>query len=224
MKIPFIDIHTHCKVNSEDIKSICNLFLQDVDIMVDVKFPFSAGIHPWHTSCFSPQQVDSMLNSLMGQPKLMAIGETGLDKVCSANYDLQVMIFELHIKFAEMLRKPLIIHTVKTWNDMVGYLKHLKVPFVLHGYNMRYELTKQILDIGGYFSLGKSVLQITPSLLKSVQFMPLTSLLIESDNSNVEICLIYHEVSKILGISLEELKFQVYENYRTLFFNFESCG
>lgn len=219
MNIPFIDIHTHYPVNSEGIIAVPSLFLQDIDVEKDIKTPFSAAVHPWHAAKFTPEQVSVMLQNLIKQPGLIAIGETGLDKVCTAGYQQQKMLFELHIEFAENHHKPLIIHAVKSWNELLVYLRRVKIPFIIHGYSAGIELTKQLIDLECYFSIGKSSLRITPRFREALQIIPPASLFLETDESPVTILEIYHEVSKILDISLEQLKIQINKNYKSLFFN-----
>jgi len=215
--IPFIDIHTHHPVNSEEIHSVSSLFLQEVDLQINKNTPFSAAIHPWHAAQFSPVQVSAMLENLTNRPGLIAIGETGLDKVCTVDYELQKLLFELHLGFAEKHRIPLIIHAVKSWNELIVYLKRAKVPFIFHGYTGGIELTKQLINLGAYFSAGKSALRITPRFREAIQIIPLPSLFLETDDSLIDIREIYHEVAKIRGIPLEELKIQINKNYENLF-------
>lgn len=216
MNIPFIDIHTHHPQNSAEIRSVQNLFLQDIELEKDLNFQFSAALHPWHAANFSAEQVSVMLKNLENKPGLIAIGETGMDKVCTADFQHQKRLFELHLEFAEKLRKPLIIHAVKSWNELIGYRKRSKVPFILHGYSAGTELTKQLTGLGCYFSVGKSVLQITPRFRESIKIIPLTSLFLETDDSSVNIIEIYAEVSKILGLTLDELKIQIDNNFNNL--------
>ena len=213
MNIPFIDIHTHHPVNTEEIISVSSLFLQDVDLQNRISAPFSAAIHPWHATRFSLEQVSGMLENLTKQPGFIAIGETGLDKNCAADYQCQKTLFELHLKFAEKHSKPVIIHAVKSWNDLIGYLSHTKVPVILHGYSAGIELTKRLIDLKCYFSVGKSALQITPRFREAIQIIPLTSLFLETDDSKVTITEIYHEVSKIMDLPLEKLKIQINRNW-----------
>ncbi|HEY3387982.1 MAG TPA: TatD family hydrolase, partial [Prolixibacteraceae bacterium] len=203
MKIPFIDIHTHLPVNSEEITSVQSLFLQDVDFNSALNLPFTAAIHPWHAEKFATEHVSSMLQNLMKQPGLIAIGETGLDKICPADYLRQKLLFELQLEFAEDHHLPLIIHTVKSWNDLLVYLKHSSVPFVLHGYSSGMELTKQLIDLGCYFSVGKSVLKISPRFRESLQIIPRSSLFLETDDSFENITKIYQETAAILDIQLD---------------------
>ena len=217
MNTPFIDIHTHHPVNSEEIISVPSLFLQDVDSKNDIIRPFSTAIHPWHAASFSPEQVRSMLESVIKHPGLIAIGETGLDKVCSADFQQQKLLFELHLDFAENHHKPLIIHAVKSWNELILYLKHAKVPFIFHGYSGGVELTKQLVDIGCYFSVGMSVLKMTPRFRDAFQIIPLTSLFIETDDSPSGIREIYQKASEILNIPLDQFKIQLNQNFKNLF-------
>lgn len=217
MNIPFIDIHTHHPMNSEEILSVPSLFLQDIDFKNVINTPFSAAIHPWHAAKFFPEQVRAMLDALIEQPGLIAIGETGLDRVCTANFQQQKLLFELHLEIAENHSKPLIIHAVKSWNDLILYLKKAKVPFILHGYTGGMELTKQLIDLGCYFSVGKLVLQMTPRFLEAFQLIPLTSLFLETDESSSDIREIYQKASEILNIPLDQFKIQLIQNFKKLF-------
>lgn len=216
LNIPFIDIHTHHPVNSEEILSVPSMFLQDIDLHHELNGPFSSAIHPWHAAKFAPIKVIGMLEGLIRQPGLFAIGETGLDKACSTEFKSQKVIFEIHLAFAEEFRKPLIIHAVRSWNDLIGYIRHASVPFILHGYSEGIELTKRLIDLGCYFSLGKSVLRLMPRFRETIQIIPLSSLFFETDDSHVIIGDIYKEAEKILGISLDDLKIQINKNFYKL--------
>jgi len=217
VNIPYIDIHTHHPQISEEILTIQSLFLQDIDLQKDIKFQFSAAIHPWHATKFTQEQVRAMLEKLANQPELIAIGETGLDKVCAADYQRQKILFELHLEFAEKYHKPVIIHAVKSWNELMGYLKMANIPVILHGYSAGKELTKQLIGLGCYFSVGKSILNISPDFREAIQTIPLTSLFLETDDSPATIIEIYTEVSKVLGLLPDELKIQIYENFKLMF-------
>lgn len=217
MSTPFIDIHTHHPLNSEEILSVPSLFLQDIDFKKVINNPFSAAIHPWHAAEFLPGQVRTMLEALIKQPGLIAIGETGLDRICTADFQQQKLLFELHLEFAENQHKPLVIHAVKSWNDLIPYLKKAKVPYILHGYSGGTELTKQLIDLGCYFSVGKLVLQMTPRFREAFQLIPLTSLFLETDDSPSDIREIYQKASEILNIPLDSFKIQLNQNFKDLF-------
>lgn len=217
MKIPFVDIHTHHPKDSAEIISVESRFLQNIDPQKNTNSPFSAAIHPWHTASYSLEQVEVMLEAVIKKPELIAIGETGLDKSYKTDYQHQKQVFGLHLEFAQRHSKPVIIHAVRSWNEIIEYLKHSKTPSILHGYSAGVVLTKQLIGLGCYFSVGKSVLQITPRFRESLQIIPLTSLFMETDDSQADIREIYSEVSKLHNITMEDLKIQVYKNFRNLF-------
>ena len=214
MDFPYIDIHSHHSIEKQGIITVQSYFLQDVNISITTSF--TAGIHPWHVTGFSIDQVKAMLENLIVHQGLIGIGETGLDKVCSSDYDHQKRIFEVHLGYAEKYNFPIVIHTVKAWNDMIGYLKKIHVPFILHGYRTGMDITRQLIQIGAYFSLGISVLNTNLRFKEVIKAIPLTSLFLETDESTVPIEDIYQELSKIRGISIDELKCQIYENYINL--------
>ena len=217
MKTPFIDIHTHHSGNSDQVITVQNLFLQDIDFSLEINFPFSAAIHPWHSDGFEVNEVTNMLDKLSMQKKLLAIGETGLDKACAADSNQQKRIFELQLDFAEANHKPLIIHAVKSWNDLTKYFKRVKVPVILHGYSGNFILTKQLIELGCCFSIGKSVMRPTPDQEQVIQLIPLSSLFIETDESQIPIEEIYVQISRILDISLDTLKTQIHKNFNSIF-------
>ena len=217
MNIPYIDIHTHNPVDSAEIKSVPALFLQDIELHKNPNTLFSAAVHPWHATKFNTNQVLQMLENGLRQPGFIAVGETGLDKKCNADYHQQKSVFKLHLEFAEKHHKPVIIHAVKSWNELIGSIKPIKVPVILHGYSEGIELTKQLIDMGCYFSLGKSVIKLSLRLREAIKIIPHSVLFLETDDSLLDIKEIYHEVSSILGLSTDELKIQINQNFNTLF-------
>ncbi len=219
LKIPFVDIHAHRPRKSEEVITVQSLFLQDIYSNDQINIPFSAAIHPWHAADFKPSEVTAMLENLITQKKLFAVGETGLDKVCTADYQQQKRIFEIHIDFAETQHKPLIIHSVRSWNELISSLKRVKVPSILHGYSEGLPLTRQLIEMGCYFSLGKSALHPAPRFIEAIKIIPLTSLFLETDETGKPIEKIYQEISSILNHPLELLRNQIYSNFITLFSN-----
>ena len=217
MKTLYIDIHTHHSGNSEQVIAVQNLFLQEINLSSEISFPFSAAIHPWHSSGFDLKEVSLMLEKLKTQKKFFAIGETGLDKVCAADYTQQRKLFELQVNFAEANHKPMIIHTVKSWNDIISTLKRAKVPCILHGFTGGLILTKQLIELGCYFSIGKSVMQLNPNHREAIQTIPLKSLFLETDESQIPIEEIYLQFSKVLNLPVDTLKTQIQENFNSIF-------
>jgi TatD DNase family protein len=215
MDFPYIDIHTHHRKELPGITSVQSYFLQDVNPSITT--PFTAGIHPWHVTRFSIDEVVAMLENLIGHKELIGIGEIGLDRACSSDYLLQKRIFELHLSFAEKYNLPIVIHAVKSWSEIIAYLKRVTVPFILHGYSANMAITRQLIQIRAIFSLGASILKPNPGFHQVIKAIPLSSLFLETDESPLQIEIIYMELSKILGIPIDQLKYQIYDNYIHLF-------
>ena len=217
MTFPFIDIHTHHPVFSEGIISVPSLFLQDIDFNHPLTYPFTAGIHPWHAEKFNLDDINIMLEYLTNQPGLIALGETGLDKKCNSDFNLQKTVFGLHVKFAVKYHKPLIIHCVKSCNEMIAASKKLNVPFILHSFNGNVELTKHLIRHGFCFSIGKAIVKNNVRIRESIQIIPATSLFFETDDELRDIGEIYNVASSILQCSVEDLKSQVFSNFNRIF-------
>lgn len=217
MTSPFIDIHTHQPVYTEDVISVSSLFLQDVEINQPLTYPFSTGIHPWHADKIDLDEIKKRLENLISQPELIAIGETGLDKKSQVDIDLQKRVFELHIEFAEKIHKPLIIHSVNSWNEIIACQKKSNISFILHGFNANIELTKQLIHHGFCFSIGSAILKEKVKLRESVKIIPITSLFFETDDEILDIREIYKTSALILKCSVEELKHQLFANYNRIF-------
>ncbi len=217
MSVPFIDIHTHHPVRSEEIISVPSFFLQDIHTSKAINYPFTAGIHPWHADKFNPDEIKNMLKYLASQKELIAIGETGLDKKCQVDISIQKTVFELHIEFAELIKKPLIIHCVKCLDDIIAYKKKSTMQFILHGFNGNPELTRQLIRQGFYFSTGRAVLRQNVKLRDSIKIIPPDSLFLETDDEIMNISEIYDAVALILNCSPDDLKHQIFTNYNRIF-------
>ena len=217
MRIPYIDIHTHHSGNSEEVISLRSLFLQEIDSTVEITFPFSTAIHPWHSDKIGIGEVGTMLEDLCSQKNLIAIGETGLDKICAVDLELQKKVFAIQIDFAEKYHKPIIIHTVKSWNELIPLFKQIKVPIILHGYSAGLTLTKQLTDLGCYFSFGKSMLNPPARLLEAIQLIPLTRLFLETDESLIPIEQVYQKMADTISLPLDLLKKRIHNNFTALF-------
>ncbi|MDE6197035.1 MAG: TatD family hydrolase [Muribaculaceae bacterium] len=118
---------------------------------------YSVGIHPWSTA----QQVDdgtiAALDSLAADPRVVAIGETGLDKKRGGSPECQERIFLHHAALAEKLHKPLIIHCVGRYGRIMELRRQLAPSqlWVIHGFSGKEELARQLVAAGFGISLGR---------------------------------------------------------------------
>lgn len=186
----FTDIHSHHKII--DDKTIINLnYNEDVDI----KGFYSIGIHPWHTSdsSFNLDEALKNLKEKAEKENIVAIGECGIDKLRGADLDIQKQIFEQHIVLSESLNKPLIIHAVKSFDEIIR-LKKLYKPkqaWIIHGFRGNSETASMLLKNGFFLSFGEHFNN------KSVCIVPNDCIYYETDESNLSITDIYNNIESI---------------------------
>lgn len=162
--------------------------------------PVSAGLHPWYIGADWEVQFD-LLTSIAQEQRVVMIGEAGLDKVCQTDFELQKEVFLQQSELAEQLRKPLIIHCVKAWQEMMAFHKTSvpSVPWIIHGFRGKPELAEQLLAEGFYLSFGEHF------NAESVRRTPLNRLCTETDESPQAIEDIYSAIAEIKGCTTEEL-------------------
>lgn len=213
MHFSYIDIHTHHPIKEPQVFKLPNVIFGKENVL---KSSCSIGIHPWYL----PEQLDNSLAALYSeaaQSDVLAIGECGLDKVCDTEWSLQVYVFEKQIQLANDLQKPLIIHCVRAYQEIMQILKEKKVnvPVIFHGFNKKYELGDSILKKGYYLSLGKSILNGTQDEL--IQKADVTKIFLETDDKSTNIVDIYTYFCAARKISLEQLQNQLFQNFINVF-------
>lgn len=168
---------------------------------------YSVGLHPWDISNDWRTQMAKLLVMALHTHVLM-IGETGLDKKNSpASIETQLEVFREHIRLSELIRKPLIIHCVKAFDELLATRKETKatLPWIVHGFRGGVEQWQQLSRAGLHVSLGK---HYDTELIKH---LPLHQLLLESDDTT-ELDTVYDRASHDTGISIPELRAHVGNN------------
>ncbi len=93
---------------------------------------FSAGIHPNDAGRNIPNQFD-WLEEISKHKNCVAIGECGLDGIIDVNDSIQEDVFYRQIELANERNKPLIIHCVRRFSQLIPLKKKAKVPMIVHG-------------------------------------------------------------------------------------------
>lgn len=97
----------------------------------------SAGIHPWFLSDNDMEAQIKWLESVLSSDRrVLAVGEAGLDKLCQTPFDVQQKAFNASIRLSEKHRLPLIIHTVRCFNELIALKKEVRPsqPWIIHGF------------------------------------------------------------------------------------------
>ena len=211
----FYDIHTHRAnpQNNDDCTRIIN-----VDVLQFEKTKalcehsvFSCGIHPWDSENSEAQMAHLM--KIASNSRIVAIGETGLDKQRGTLLDTQLSVFKKQIELSENLHKPLIIHCVKAWNELINVRRETKPaqPWIIHGYRGKPELTKQLVNEGFLFSIGSKINAL------SLPLIPLDLLFCETDEREMDIREIYLQIAKAVNIDIREFVVIIEKNVRGVF-------
>ena len=170
----------------------------------------SLGIHPWY---IDNDWIDEFrqLEQAAGKANVVAIGECGMDRMKSAaDILLQREVFRAHALLAERKQKPLIIHCVKAFDDILAIHKEItpEQTWIIHGFRGKPRLAEQLTKAGMCLSLGEHF------NAESARIIPAERLFIESDESNLTIGEIYRRIASARGTSIEVLAAQTYSNSR----------
>lgn len=140
----YYDIHTHqMPFHKEDIAIINRIVSPMGDMqpgpLLDTVIR-SYGIHPWYI--YNVKEQMDLLRVLVSGSGVVAIGEAGLDTLAESPIDLQKEVFLAQANLAEETHKPLIIHCVKAWADLIACKKAVKpeMPWIIHGFRGNGEL------------------------------------------------------------------------------------
>jgi len=217
MKIPYINIHSH--VSNEENSIVISNRSEDFSLPLSEDAIYSMGIHPWYINQESIEKELSLLALNARNSNVIAIGECGLDKLSSVDFDLQKDIFIAQVKIAEDLNKPLIIHCVKAFDDLIRIKKEIKisVPIIIHGYNNNEQILEQLIKNDFYISLGKALLVDNSNASTVISKIPIEKLFFETDDADVSIKSIFERASVLLMLNKEELKKKIDDNFKNVF-------
>lgn len=175
-----IDFHTHCLDARDAVISLPSDVAAAAAVIASrPDGTFSVGLHPWDTATSTDLDAGlERLAALASAPQVVAIGETGLDRLRGADIATQSTIFGRHIELSEQLGKPLVIHCVKAWDILLELHRRYRpsMPWGVHGFRGNPTLASQLLDKGFYLSLGEHFNAATAAII------PDDRLLIETDD------------------------------------------
>jgi len=201
----------------------------------------SAGVHP-DTEGLSEPSLGDLLR-LGSMPKVVAIGETGLDYYrlngrSIADMEWQRERFRVHIRAAQQLKKPLVIHTRSASDDTLAILRDenengssTAAGGVFHCFTESLAVAKAALDLGFYISFSGIVTFKTAQDIRDVAAMvPLDRMLIETDspylapvpyrgktNNPSYVPFVAKQLAEVRGVSVEEIAQASSDNFSRLF-------
>ncbi len=217
-----------------------------IDIATESDHCYAAiGIHPHEAASPSHQDLQKIKHDLIffaKNKKVVAIGETGLDyfrldeENKHQNIQSQHQLFSLHLKLAQTLNLPTIIHVrdnpdqATAHQDALNLIKQTPTQAILHCFSGDQEYLRQALDLNLYISFaGNLTFKNAQDLQHLITQVPLNRLLLETDapylnpnrgqwpNTPSNITQTYQFTAQLLNLSVKELSHQIHQNTKTLF-------
>lgn len=210
----FFDVHTHVLSADQNVFSIQNKYPNSVDFSQ----PFSVGMHPWFLSKETVNEELLLLENQIQHKNCLAIGECGLDKAIKVDFDFQMHVFRQQIQMSEKHQKPIIIHCVRAFQEIIQLKKEYKPnqSWVLHGFSKGKQLAESLLKNGILFSFGAAIIN-NKKLQELVVEIPNTKLLLETDNSEVPIQELYKKVAFLKRVEVDEVQTIIKQNFINIF-------
>lgn len=197
----------------------------------------TVGVHPDNEDVLEPD-VDALV-ARARMPRVVAIGETGLDHYrigerTVAQMSWQHERFRVHIRAARKVRLPLVVHTRSASDDTLRILREegaQAVGGVFHCFTESMEVARQALDLGFHVSFsGILTFRNAQALREVAAFVPLDRCLIETDspylapvphrgrpNMPAYVAHVAAELARIKGVDVEELAGVTSANFNRLF-------
>lgn len=182
---------------------------------------YSIGIHPWYIDLNRLDKDLEIINQKLENNNALAVGECGLDKRISTPVELQKKVFEQQILLAEKHQKPLIIHCVSAFQELIAIKKELSitVPIIIHGFSKNEILANQLIREGFYLSFGKYLIK-NPELKNVFKKLPLNQVFLETDTIEETIEDVYTLAASYKEIEVERVKIQLLKNFKLVFPNY----
>ncbi len=245
-------IDTHCHLSMEDYLDIDKVIEENKDALVekivvsgcsresieevmDLKDNYdmvyvTIGYHPEYADTVTESDLD-YLKSLLGEKKVVGIGEIGLDyHYTKENKDKQIWLFEEQLKIADALNLPVVIHSRDATMDTINILKKYKVKGIIHCFSGSLETANIYISMGFLLGIGGVVTFNNSKLKDVVKEVPLEFIVLETDspyltpvpfrgkiNSSKYLEYIANFIADIKNISVEELAEITSRNASSLF-------
>ena len=190
------------------------------------------GVHPHEAKTFN-NEVNEALRELASDPKVVAIGEIGLDYYRDLSpRKVQRDVLAEQIELANQVDLPVIIHNRESTKDMLAILRaHRPRRGVIHSFLGDLDLAREFMDLGLYLGIGGPLTFKKNDILRdAVTRIPLERILLETDcpyltpvpyrgkrNEPAYVCYVAEEIARLKGITSEQVARLTTENARGLF-------
>jgi TatD DNase family protein len=194
---------------------------------------YCLGIHPWFVDEHSEQDLASLENRLSASPEgCVGLGECGLDAL-HGDLATQLPWFRAQIDIAAKLTLPLVIHSVRSHDEVYGQLRSSgwSGKALVHGFSGSYQQARKLVDLGCFIGVGGVITYDRARKTRdAIARLPLAALVVETDapdmapalvakgkNSPVYLPRVVQALSELRAEPVETLSDTLYDNVRRLY-------
>lgn len=216
----YIDIHTHkAYKNDKQVIGVQSFMTGEVP-PPDYQGLFSIGIHPWQLMAADPSMLTVIFQNAIEQLKPHAIGEAGIDLSISANIKKQIETFVFQAVESEKKQLPLVIHAVRSYNDLISIRKKHRFSgrWIVHGFRGNSTICRQLISAGIYISFGTALMHPATQLEDAFVDCPVDQLFLETDTVvSPNIMALYEKAAALKQTSTEDLRKIIFANFTACF-------
>lgn len=215
----FIDIHTHSYYRDPEVTLLLNTFPEETD-KTGLGVMLSMGLHPWHINESSwEEMVEVIRQSASVNSQVVAIGETGLDKTIACPLPLQEKVFLNQLSVAEAFQKPVVIHCVRSYSEMLALRKKSdrRIPWIFHWFNADEQIARELLRKNCYLSFGHMLFNDKSKAWRVFKTLPLETVFLETDDAGFTIRQVYEQAAGLRNMPVNDLKKKVFDNFARCF-------
>ncbi len=190
----------------------------------------AAGIHPECADENSMEQLN-VIRELCRDPKVVAVGEIGLDYYYDVPKELQRRVFEAQLRLAEELSLPVVIHDREAHGDVLDYIKKYRPKGIVHCFSGSREMAMEVVRLGMYIGMGGVItFKNARKSVEVIEAVPIESLVLETDcpylapvpyrgkrNDSSMIRFCAERIAEIKGMDTEELLRITAQNARRVY-------
>jgi TatD DNase family protein len=210
----FLDHHTHISGIPSNEPEIMRIFSIDasnsddlckIPVITSMGHKCSIGLHPMSFNAMSFELVSSIVDQY--RDNIIGIGECGLDTRIDIPKGKQIELFTAHAERAKELHLPLIIHCVRSHDEIIALHKQIRPsnPWIMHGFNRTERIALQLLDQGILLSIGKELLDGRHPLSTFFKKIAEYPFFLETDGKDIAIQSLYQQASILLEMSIEAI-------------------
>ncbi|MGT2934142.1 TatD family hydrolase [Streptococcus catagoni] len=194
----------------------------------------SIGWHPTEAGSYN-QAVEDMIVSHLKDPKVIALGEIGLDYHWMEDpKEVQIEVFKRQIQLSKDYQLPFVVHTRDALEDTYQVIKEAGVGpcgGIMHSYSGSLKMAQKFVDLGMMISFsGVVTFKKARDIQEAAQLLPLDKILVETDapylapvpkrgreNRTAYVRYVVDKIANLRGIPVEELAEATYNNARRVF-------